>query len=58
MKELLDTQQYVYLQTGDSEFGDEFYDPRVVVHFDELPQLVIGLESGQQPAEFVVIVCV
>lgn len=45
-----------YLQTGDGEVGDEADDLGVVLHLDQLAQLVVTLEPRQQTAELVVVV--
>lgn len=47
---------YTYLQTGDGEVGYETNNFRVVFYFDQLPQLVVTLQSGQQTTELVVVV--
>ena len=47
---------YTHLQTGDGEVGYETNNFRVVFYFDQLPQLVVTLQSGQQTTELVVVV--
>lgn len=47
---------YTYLQTGDGEVGYETNNFRVVFYFNQLPQLVVTLQSGQQTTELVVVV--
>jgi hypothetical protein len=44
-----------YLQTLHSELGNQLDSLRIVLHHDELPQLVVGLEPSQQTAELVVV---
>ena len=50
------SEMWPYPETGDGELGDQLDDLGVVVHLDQLPQLVIGLEACKQPAELVVVV--
>ena len=43
------------LETGDRELGDRFDHLQVVLHFDELAQLVVGLEAREQTTKLVVV---
>lgn len=45
-----------HLQTGDSEVSYEANNLRVVLYFDQLPELVVALQPRQQAAEFMVVV--
>lgn len=45
-----------HLQTGDSEVGYESNNFRVVFYFDQLPQLVVTLQSREQTTELVVVI--
>lgn len=44
-----------YLEAFDGEFGNQLNGFRIIVDGDELSQLIIRLESGQQTTELVVI---
>jgi len=47
--------RHKYLKTGDSELCNQFDHFRVVVYFDQLTKLIVGLEPRQQTTELMVV---